>query len=112
MRRISKKTGADAVQENAMHGGNSDAALKGHLEFIAKKMIAIEELNSDIKDRLRKAKDDGFKKMAIRKAIKTLMMSDEQIEVQKEIEDETQYAYDLGADLPLFSKYRVDQEAA
>lgn len=105
-----KKLGADAVQANAMgHNSITDETRRSHLEYIAKKMIAIQGINGDIKDRLRKAKDDGMKKMSLRKAAKMLMMSEEQRQAQEEVKHEADILYDLGADMPLFSAYKREQ---
>ena len=102
-----KKLGADAVKEAAMgHNKASEECCRGHIEYVAKKMIAMQGINGDIKDRLRKAKEDGIPKMAIRAAVKRLMMSEEQLQSREEVEHEAQILYDLGAEMPLFSAYR------
>ena len=115
-----KKLGADAVMENAIgHNKASDECRRGHIEYVAKKMIAMQGINGDIKDRLRKAKEDGITKMALRAAVKRLMMSEEAKQGALETEDETKILYDLGSDMPLFSAYKrematqnEDEEAA
>jgi hypothetical protein len=99
----SKKSGAAAVQQNAMGiGGNREEFEKSCVEFVAKKTMAIQGINGEIKEKLREAKEVGSSKMAIRRAVKHLLMSEEQRQSKDEVESETQRITALCADLPLF----------
>lgn len=110
-----KKLGADAVQEAAM-GHNAppldDKLLKEHVQKVAKLQNSMEALNGKIKEELRTAKDNGFKKMSIRAAVKELRMTAEQRQSREEIDAETKRITRLCADLPLFSGQSEEAEAA
>jgi len=84
----SKKTGAAAVQENAMGvGHNNDELVKSIMErFAAEEQIIIEAKGRQ-KEVLREGKASGILKTAIRKAYKDLTMTDEQRQANKEVED-------------------------
>jgi uncharacterized protein (UPF0335 family) len=86
--------------------------LQEHVVYIAKKMDEQDQISGKMKDRLRAAKDDGFSKMAIRKAAKLLRMTEEQRQAKKEVETQTEYYTDLCADLPLFANRREEDEEA
>lgn len=83
-----KKTGADAVQENAMGIGHNSSS-KDIAEYV--NQVAVlkrqqSELGGDIKDILARAKDAGLSKMGIRKAAAELLASEEQRQSRQSVE--------------------------
>lgn len=86
---MAKKTGADAVQQNALgHNKLNDQAKGEFLKSDINIVDQIKKLNEDRKELLREAKESGMSKMAIRAHTKEYFMSDEQHDVKKEIESE------------------------
>lgn len=84
------------------NSGANDKLLVAHVTKIAQTMNAIEELRGEIKDELNLAKSNGFLKMAVKKAIKVLRMTEEQKQSEEEITSEAMRITALCADLPLF----------
>lgn len=110
MPRMKKLHAADDVQAAAMgHNVASEETKRGHIEYVAKKMIEIQRIKGDLADRKRKAKDDGMLKTSLTDSVKLLLRSEEKLQAFKEIQHETQLLYDLGAPMPLFSAYRREQ---
>jgi uncharacterized protein (UPF0335 family) len=93
---MAKKTN-DSIGHN-----NEDGLLRDYVIKCAKLVKEQQEINGDLKEVLREAKDAGFKKMAIRAAIKKLMMNAEQRQACDEIDAETARITELCSDLPLF----------
>lgn len=84
-------------------GDNSDEALKDYVTRFAAHVAKVEELRGEGKEILSEAKDAGFSKMAIRKAVKILRMTEEQDQVRKEVDQQVRHITELCGDLPLFS---------
>jgi uncharacterized protein (UPF0335 family) len=100
---MSKKTGADAVQANAMgHNRPTDAITRKYVTTIAKLEDEITALRGKIKLELNEAKSDGLLKTAIKGAVKNLRMTEDQRQAKNEVDLETQRITALCADLPLF----------
>lgn len=89
MGRKSDKTGAAAVQENAMGLGHNRLSTKEEAGF-CKEFKVLEEKRMAIvdkqKDVLQKAKDAGMLKGGVRKAVKEWLSSEEQRQSRKSIE--------------------------
>lgn len=85
--------------------------LQEHVIYVAKKEAEKRKIDGQIKDRLGNAKNEGFLKTSIRKAVKILNMSEEQIQAKKEIDDATEYYTDLCRDLPLFAAHSEEEAA-
>lgn len=83
-------------------GDNSEEALRDFVSRYANLQNQIVDLRGDQKEILTEAKDCGHSKMAIRKAVKILQMSEEQVQAHKEIDDQVQRITEACADLPLF----------
>lgn len=88
----------------AAHGDNSDKLLKDYVTKCANLMGEMESKNSDLKEVLRSAKNDGFLKTSIRNAVKELRMTTEQRDSRKEIDEMTARYTELCRDLPLFKQ--------
>lgn len=102
---MKKVTNIKEMHENAIGGGhNSDELLKKYVVNIAQYEDQMMVIRGKIKAELQSAKDDGFLKMAIRKAVKSLTMTEEQRQAKQEVEIETRRITELCRDLPLFSK--------
>lgn len=89
MTKKGKKTGADAVQAAAI--GHNKATKENKAEFQKRDLEIVKQiadLNEERKQNLRDAKDMGMSKMAIRQATKEILMSQEQLEAKREVEDE------------------------
>lgn len=102
--RKSNKTGADAVQENAL-GHNSEARKKAVADYIKEDMKIvrqIEALNDKRKNNLRKAKEDGLLKTSIRSTTKFCTMSAEQRQAKEETESETKFYREAAKQYGLF----------
>ena len=85
-------------------GDNSDALLKDHVAFIAAKQMQMEKLGGEIKERLSMAKNEGFLKMSIRKAVKNLRSTEEQRQAKRAVDEEAERYTALCRDLPLFAQ--------
>lgn len=82
-----KKSGADAVQENAMGiGHNSTKDIAEYVNQVAGLMRQQQEIGGEIKDILARAKDSDLSKMGIRKAAKELLASEEQRQARLAVE--------------------------
>jgi len=81
---------------------NKEQLRKG-IEYIAKKMNAIEALRGDIKAKKSELKDSGFSKIATSRALKFLRMTDEQRQSEEEIREQTDMITEQCADLPLWA---------
>lgn len=95
----------DAVTHE-LTGSNSDEALKGFVERFAqiqiKKQKLIRPLIDDEKLTLTEAKGAGFSKMAIRQAVKEMLMTPEQRDAHNEVDEQRRKITELCRDLPLF----------
>lgn len=80
-----KNTGANAVQDNALHGHNHDELVKGIMERFHKEEQIISACKARQKEALREAKECGVLKQAIRKAYKDLMQTEEQKQAADEV---------------------------
>jgi predicted transcriptional regulator len=99
-----KKTRADAVQEAAL-GSNIDGYKKEVVEFVAKKMAAIDGIRGEIKDKLNEAKEAGILKQAVRGAVNDLRMTEEQRQATEEVSEARKELTRLCRDLPMFASY-------
>lgn len=99
---MKKVSNVKEMHENAMQGSNSNELLKKHITDFAQLERKKQEIVGKQKEILRAAKDDGFKKMAIRGAVKDLSMTEDQRQAKQEIDDERAHYTDLCRDLPLF----------
>ena len=108
------KERAFAEEESAI--GHNDPInaknLQEHVSYVAKKEAEKRKIDGQIKDRLSDAKNEGFLKTSIRKAVKILNMTEEQLQAKKEIDDATEYYTDLCKDLPLFASNREENDEA
>ena len=85
-------------------GHNNDKLLQDYVIRFAKKQLEIEKLSGEGKEILREAKNDGFLKTSIRKAVKNLRMTPEQVQAKQEVEDTTKTYMEICGDLPLFQQ--------
>lgn len=84
-----KKLGADAVQEAAL-GHNRPDQHKMEIAILRRFSKITEDitiLQDGAKAILREAKDIGMSKMGVRKAVKEMRMSLEQLQARQEVED-------------------------
>lgn len=102
MRKVKEDAFTEEGSALGHNSGANDKNLIAHVEFVAREMDKIDAIRGKIKDRLDKAKTDGFLKTSIRNAIKVLRMTEEQIQAKEEIDSETARITELCADLPLF----------
>lgn len=113
---MSRKVKDRAFGEEGSAIGHNDPInaknLQEHVLYVAKKEAEKRKIDGQIKDRLHDAKNEGFLKTSIRKAVKILNMTEEQLQAKKEIDDATEYYTDLCKDLPLFSSNKDVEEAA
>lgn len=97
---MAKKT--DQNTDGNIGHNSEDELLRGYVQKTAGLVREMQEINGEIKEVLREAKDAGFLKMAIRRAVKDLMMNEEQRQARKEVDAETKRITELCSDLPLF----------
>lgn len=99
-----KKTGADAVQENALHGHNkaNEAFIQEIMTEFVREQRIIDAACGRQKESLRRGKEGGVLKTSLRKAYKDLMMTSEQKEAQDEIEERRKEYRRVCKDVGLF----------
>jgi uncharacterized protein (UPF0335 family) len=81
---------------------NFDALLRDYVEKVAKKENSIDGIRGELKDILNEAKNAGFLKTSIRKAVRKLRMTQEQIQAKTEVDEAAEQYFNLCKDLPLF----------
>lgn len=99
---VQKHKSNELIKKQAEKGHNSEQLLKGYVE----KMVRLEDEMTDLrgaqKDLLNDAKDNGFLKTAIKKAIKQLRKTDEQRQADNEVKKATEDYIKICSGLPLF----------